>query len=542
MLDYKWVLIMKSINKNVKFKIFAVILIIILCIAITPITFQNDTYYTIKIGEHIQKYGIDMMDPYSWHKGLSYTYPHWLYDLLTYKIYLHFGFMGIYIATCLLSCILGFSIFFVNNKLSKSKVISFFITVGTIYLLKDFIAARAQLVTFILFILALYFIEKFLESKNVKYAIGIILISILIANLHVAVWPFLFILFLPYIGEYVVYKIISNEYKEKLLFLKIKLFKKKSKKYQDELEKININKTEKNDKIKNSYKIKISKNDNIKWLIIIMIICAFTGLLTPLGDTPYTYLIKTLLGNTTQNINEHLPMVLSREPATLCTIIIFLVVLMFKKTRIKLCDLFMVSGLALLMILSVRQLSMFSLIGSTILSKIIVELITSYDNDPFINVFKRIIKPFVIMGMILLVGWITYDNIKTKYNDKFVDETEYPVKACDYILKNIDLKNAKFYNEYGYGSYMIYRGIPVFIDSRADLYTPEFNGVKNAIFTDYVESEDIVVFYGDIFKKYDISHVILSSKSKINVIISGEKNQKYHEIYKDNNFVIYEIK
>ena len=139
------------------------------------------------------------------------------------------------------------------------------------FLLKDFIAARAQLVTFILFILALYFIEKFLESKNVKYAIGIILISILIANLHVAVWPFLFILFLPYIGEYVVYKIISNEYKEKLLLLKIKLFKKKSKKYQDELEKININKTEKIDKIKNSYKIKISKNDNIKWLIIIMI-------------------------------------------------------------------------------------------------------------------------------------------------------------------------------------------------------------------------------------------------------------------------------
>ena len=144
--------------------------------------------------------------------------------------------------------------------------------------------------------------------------------------------------------------------------------------------------------------------------------------------------------------------------------------------------------------------------------------------------------------MILLVGWITYDNIKTKYNDEFVDETEYPVQACDYILKNIDLKNAKFYNEYSYGSYMIYRGIPVFIDSRADLYTPEFNGLKNDIFTDYVESEDIVVFYGDIFKKYDITHVILSSKSKINIIISGEKNQKYHEMYKDNNFVIYEIK
>lgn len=533
---------MKKLDNNVKFKILAVILIIILCIAITPITFQNDTYYTIKIGEHIQNYGIDMMDPYSWHKGLSYTYPHWLYDLLTYKIYSHFGFMGIYVVTCILSCILGLSIFFVNSKLSKSKIISFFVTVGTMCLLKDFIAARAQLVTFILFIFVIYFIDKFLESKKAKYGIFIILISILIANLHVAVWPFLFILFLPYIGEYVVYKIISNEYKEKLLLLKIKLFKKNSKKYQDELETLNINKTEKIDKIKNSYKIKINKNDNIKCLIIIMIICAFTGLLTPLGDTPYTYLIKTLLGNTTQNINEHLPMVLSGELATLCTIIIFLVVLMFKKTRIKLCDLFMISGLALLMIMSVRQLSMFSLIGSTVLSKIIVELITGYDNDPFINVFKRIIKPFVIIGMVLLVGWITYDNIKNKYNDKFVDETEYPVQACDYILKNIDLKKAKFYNQYNYGSYMIYRGIPVFIDSRADLYTPEFNGLNDNIFNDYVKLEDITIFYEDIFKKYNITHIILSSKSKINIIMFGEKNQKYNKIYKDNNFVIYERK
>ena len=40
-------------------------------------------------------------------------------------------------------------------------------------------------------------------------------------------------------------------------------------------------------------------------LIIIMIICLFTGLITPLGDTAYTYLIKTMQGTTTENINEH---------------------------------------------------------------------------------------------------------------------------------------------------------------------------------------------------------------------------------------------
>lgn len=36
----------------------------------------------------------------------------------------------------------------------------------------------------------------------------------------------------------------------------------------------------------------------------------------------------------------------------------------------------------------------------------------------------------------------------------------------------------KIYNEYNYGSYLLFRGIPVFVDSRADLYTPQFNGEK----------------------------------------------------------------
>ena len=82
-------------EKKISFKltILAIVLIAIFSIAITPVTFQNDTYYTIKVGEHIAEYGIDMQDPFSWHQDLAYTYPHWLYDLITYMIYSAFGFV-----------------------------------------------------------------------------------------------------------------------------------------------------------------------------------------------------------------------------------------------------------------------------------------------------------------------------------------------------------------------------------------------------------------------------------------------------------------
>ena len=193
-----------KVNININFTIIAIILLIIFGISLTPVAFQNDTYYTIKIGEHIKNFGIDMMDPFSWHENLSYTYPHWLYDFLTYLVYTIGGFKGIYIVTCILSAILSVSIFIVNTKLTKSKSISFIVTIGALYMLQDYITARAQLVTFILFIWQMFFIEKFLEKRKILYGIILVLISSLIANLHTATWPFFFVLFLPYIAEYLI--------------------------------------------------------------------------------------------------------------------------------------------------------------------------------------------------------------------------------------------------------------------------------------------------------------------------------------------------
>jgi len=81
-----------------KFNIIAVILIILFAISISPKTLQNDTFYTIKIGELIVKNkNIDMLEHFSWHSNLKYTYPHWLYDVIIYLIYNIGGMFGIYI-------------------------------------------------------------------------------------------------------------------------------------------------------------------------------------------------------------------------------------------------------------------------------------------------------------------------------------------------------------------------------------------------------------------------------------------------------------
>ena len=333
-----------EVNINVNFTVLAVVLIAIFCIAITPVTFQNDTFYTIKIGELIKSSGIDMMDHFSWHENLSYTYPHWLYDFITYLVYSVMNFKGIYLLTCALSVILGVSLFLVNSKLTKNKSISFVVTVAVLYAMQSYIAARAQLVTFILFVWEIYFIEKFLENKKFGYAIGLVLISLLIANLHVAVWPFIFVLFLPYIAEYFITviadRIIYKKSKVRTLKFKIKRLSKKddneekvqelNKKLQELESKISKIKIKREEDNKNPYKIKIKRNENVKWLILVMVICVLMGFITPLKDTPFTYLYKTMQGNTTQNISEHLPMTLINNTNAMCALVLVLAILIYK--------------------------------------------------------------------------------------------------------------------------------------------------------------------------------------------------------------------
>ena len=544
-----------TISLNVKITILAIILIAIVSVALSPVTLQNDTYYTIKVGEHIAKYGIDMEDPFSWHEDLGYTYPHWGYDLITYYIYNSFGMTGIYITTCLLAVILGISIYLINSKLTKNEVLSFVITIGAMYLIRGYIAARAQLVTFILFAITIYLIEKFLETRKKRYGIGLIIIPILIANLHVAVFPFYFILYLPYIAEYVIAAIgelvIYRKVEVKILENKIKKLKKKQnceekvQELEKKLEELNNTidkvKIKRSKELQNPYKIKLTKNDNVKWLILIMIICIFTGLLTPLGTTPYTYLIKTMQGNTTQNINEHLPMTIANETEVLCILIIFLAPLIFTKVKIRLSDLFMIGGLCYLMLSSRRQVTMFVIIGSVILTRLITDLIIIYGNEEIIEKWKKAITSKIGIAITTIaVLLLSYHFTEGKFEDKYIDETSYPVQACDYILENIDLGKARFYNEYNYGSYMIFRGIPVFIDSRADLYAPEFSGKEDDIFMDFMETSNIGKFYEDIFEKYDITHVITYKNSKMNMIITKTKDKNYKELYRDNYFVVYE--
>jgi len=538
---------------NIKFIIMAIICITIFTIGIIPKELQNDTFYTIKLGELILENGIDMKEHFAWHEGLPYTYPHWLYDIGMYLVFQLGGFYGLYVSSIVLGVILGIVIYLTNTKITKNSVIPFFTTILILYIGKDFITARAQLITFILFVLTIYCIERFLETKKKRFVGGLLLIPIVIANIHAAVFPFYFILYLPYIAEYIIAKILKKGDLLTKLFLKmdeieLKGLEKKETLNEKQLKKLELLKirieknkirlAEKEAIKKEPYKVVIIENKNTAFLIVIMILAAFTGLLTPIGDTPYTYLINTMQGTTTQNISEHLPIVLYSSKYIFGYIIIAICLVTFTKVKIKLSDLFLLGGLMLLTIMSRRQSSMLLFVGILIINKIICELIEIYDRDGV----KEILKYFTsIIGRIICYSIFVVFMVLSLYkikNVEVVSKKSYPVEATEYIKENLNIEEIKLFNEYNFGSYILYKDVPVFIDSRADVYDPAFNDWEDDIFRDFINITSLNVEYEEKFEHYQITHILIYKNSTLSKILKLDKN--YSELYSDDNFIIYE--
>ena len=93
----------------------------------------------------------------------------------------------------------------------------------------------------------------------------------------------------------------------------------------------------------------------------------------------------------------------------------------------------------------------------------------------------------------------------------------------------------------------MFQDIPVFIDSRCDLYTPEFNGTYNKekkkyegrdIFSDSINTSSISKYYENTFDEYGVTHLLIKKSSKLNMLLS--KNDNYKQLYSDDQFVVIE--
>jgi hypothetical protein len=474
-----------------------------------PLLLQNDTFYTIKVGEHIINHGLTTKDAFTFHEGINYTSPHWFYDIVIYLIFSIGGFFSVYLSTIIFSLILASCLYFGFLKLYGHRFVAFFVVCVIIFMIDQSLTARAQLITYILFVLEVLILELSRRKKinNLFLTSSLMAISIAIVNVHCATWVVFFILFMPYFSEHVLSYFCSST-----------------------------------DDDKDSVKIKkltACKNENFKVLFFVFMVCILTGFISPTGILPYTYLYDTYQSQTVNFISEHLPLVPFTFPRFLFFISSILTLLIFTRLKISVSQLLMFLGLTLMALMSVRQTMLLFLISGFLLCDLLTRFFMA-NNPQRIDFYNSNI--FTLKGTIvtlLFMALVSYNGINNNLKDPSFDH-DYPVEAVEYLTKHVNNKDQlRVFAMYDDGSYLLFKGFKVFIDSRADLYTLPFNKKKD-YFNEYSEFVNLSKNISSFIDEYQLTHLIIRNKSlPINTQLTLNTHLK--EVYKDDVFTVYQV-
>ena len=486
--------------KNKKlYIVFSMLLIVIILMTVTK-EMQNDTFFTIATGEHILQEGYDNVDHLTWHENLRFYKLRWAFDVAIAFIYNTFGFAGIYAFVVIIASLTALSLFNILLKQKNNIVLSFIATVISMLLMTSNWAftARGQIISYLLLLLEIYFIEKMINTKQKRYYIIFFIISALIVNFHASVWYMTIILVLPYLAEAIMHKIMKNKNLEKSKII---------------LEPISIK------------------------MLIIAILCLILGsFISPIGTYTYTYMFKVIGGISSTFISELQQTDIISSIGMILGLIVIDILMLATKSKMKLSDILLFFGLYFMAILARRNQAFLYLIGTIPVVRLITNFVENYDTENILEKVNNFFSKNWVLGcttIVIVIGLSS--NMVTRIREKYVNEKKYPVGAVNFIKENLDYKNLKIYNSFNYGSYLELSGISAFVDSRSEIFTEEFNNVT--ILKDWLETSRGNINYNDTFEKYKIDYAIVEDKEIINTYISVDEN--YEKVFDDETFSIY---
>ena len=451
---------------------------LIFCLSLFLITFvtcESDYLWHIKAGEYMFNNHILKHDVFSWSMlGKSWISHEWLFEYILYGLSIIFPKTHLivygFISTFTLLLIL-----FLTNKKDYLKNIPFtLIWITFAMILTSYMQGRPNLLSFIFLTLTVYLLYDNYQNDDSKLIYFIPLITILWSNIHGGSANLSYILcFIFYICSFFSFnypKIISN-----------KTTKIKRRRY-----------------------------------LITFFLCLLSININIHGFTMLIYPYKNMMDNTMLTlIQEWRPLnlnVLNNYPYILLVLLIFSVLILSKK-KINFIDLVLFLFSVFLGFKSIR----FCVYTYIIMSYIVFKYINQRKEDKGTNLVIIILS---ISFLSLFI--INFNNISTNINKKELSK--------DTIKLLIKEKPSKLYNDYNLGGELIYNNIPVFIDGRADLYSPN-------ILKDYIIINNTSMNYKDLLNKYEFDYYIIDKYSNINEYL--KENNSYTLIKEDSNYLLY---
>lgn len=461
-------------NKKIRF-LFILLILSFSCFLLIFMKSESDYLWHVKTGEYMVKNNILKTDVFSWSViGRSWISHEWLFEVLIYFLKTLFpkAHLLIYGYTCIVTLLL---ILFLANKKDYVKNILFgLLWLSFSILFMSHMQGRPNLISFNLFALTIMLLYNNYLNKDSKLIYFLPFISLLWSNFHGGSSNLVYIFSLIfYICSFIRFnssKIISN---------------------------------------------KCSKIQRRRFFIVTLL-CMLTTNINIHGFKMFIYPYQNMLDTTMLNvIQEWQPInlnVINHYPYLLL-ILVILFVLLFSKKKIVFIDLLLFLISIFLGFKSIR----FCCYTYIIMSFVIFKYINPRKEDKG----TKIVISFLCVGF-FSIFLLNYKNIK--YN---VNHLDLSPSTIDIIRRE---KPKKLFNSYNLGGELIYNNIAVFIDGRADLYSPD-------ILSDYLKIVNTSSNYKTLINKYDFDYYLIDINSNIYYMLNS--NEEYSLVVKDNNYLLY---
>lgn len=473
------------------FNFFFVLCLFIAFIYGISFKIMNDGFWHIKVGEYIVKNKtIPYYDIFSWYgtaKHLKWTSHEWLFGIISYLVYSIHGFLSAAIFMGILNTLIALMLYKLLKIRCKNKWISLICMSSYIVMFgsETSLAYRPIVVSLLLILVTCILLEKG------KY-IAALLVVILGINIHGGVYPIYIIVFAYYT-----------------------LFK------------------------------------NYKYFIAVL-----GGIfVNPYIYGIYLYTIRSMneMNLQKQYINEW--KITQIYDLKVSLIIIIFIVLVYALGKVKLKDILFSGSFIILALSSVRQIVFLPILALPIICPYIKPALNEFMRryviknrtlkyiELRISFFRGdLIKNVVIIALelILIIPNVVYCYNFFKDGTPIfkIRDSDCPVYAVDYINKHPEIKYSHLLSHYNDSQYLIFRGIPTFVDSRADLFLPSFNKNTNA-FYDFMHSFIDLYNPQDLINKYKIKYILVKKSYSIYDIIRDYENLTV--VYQDSNYCIFKV-
>lgn len=469
-------------------RLFAILLAIALFTMAVRETFDPDMWWHLRTGELVWEQGLPRHDPFSFTRlGEPWVAHEWLSDAFMWGIYQIGGLPALMVT---FAAIAALAYWLIYLSCPGRPYLAGFVTLLAALAAAPFWGTRPQLFNILLMAAFVHIIERFRAGRLGRRALIILpLLTVLWANLHSG-----YLLGIVLLGVYVV--------------------------------------GEAGQRILQPGGLPALDWPDIGRLAGTMAACLLAALLNPQGYQLWLYPFFTLSSPAMQQfIAEWQSPDFHTPHFWFFGGMIALGVLSWSWSlrRPSLTELLLFLGTAAAGLLSARHIPLFTIVVVPIIGRHLLWAFEKSSLYPVLSGETRPARPTVILAalnwlliLVALLGAAGWTGQRIANNEVAMAEL-YPVAATDYLLTS-GLAGSRGFNEYAWGGYLIWRGIPVFVDGRADLYGDTF------LFT-YVQTYSLKADWSEPLDRYAIDYILIKRSSSLAALlaISQDWQQTYHD-------------